>query len=169
MGAHSTSGIDHLNAITDESRDYSIDRIVVHPKFRSKSPPKNDIALVQLRQRVQFNRFMRPACLATEAFAPQLGTGAIATGWSRNALTNEPRDKLLKDTLVLVDQTDCSAAYESRNVTILEDIHLCAGPKNETYALCGVSIFSNEILFLLYIFYLFLGRRRWSTTNHSSR
>jgi hypothetical protein len=60
--------------------NYSVKDIIRHPDY--KPPAKyNDIALLKLHRRVEFNEFIRPACLyARDTFDVN---NTIATGWGR--------------------------------------------------------------------------------------
>lgn len=57
---------------------YEIEERINHPEYK---PPKlyNDIALYKLKKNVEFNAYVRPACLHYE---PNISNkDAIATGW----------------------------------------------------------------------------------------
>ncbi|XP_046988072.1 serine protease snake-like [Schistocerca americana] len=60
--------------------DYHIADLVRHPEY--KGPSKyNDIALLRLSERVDFNKFIRPACLYThDKFSV---SKTVATGWGK--------------------------------------------------------------------------------------
>ena len=60
--------------------NYAIVERIRHPDYR---PPGkyNDIALLKLDRRVQFNDFIRPACLYTSNHFTVSKT--VATGWGR--------------------------------------------------------------------------------------
>lgn len=45
--------------------DYTVSRFIKHPKYYSRTK-KNDIALIELKENVQFDDFIRPACLYQE-------------------------------------------------------------------------------------------------------
>lgn len=71
--------------------DANIINIIVHPEYH---PPKkyNDIALMELENHVQFNKFIQPGCLWTKFSTNSLGTEATLTGWGvvetgKNSLT----------------------------------------------------------------------------------
>ena len=58
-----------------------IDKIIVLPKYDPAKRPRydDDVALVKLRDPINFNNNVRPVCLPTIDFAP--GTNCYATGW----------------------------------------------------------------------------------------
>jgi Trypsin. len=60
--------------------NYSVVEIIRHPDY--KPPAKyNDIALLKLDRHVEFNEFIRPACLYTsDTFEV---TKTVATGWGK--------------------------------------------------------------------------------------
>lgn len=59
--------------------DYGIDKIIVHPNY-VKTKKYNDIALIRLSRSVQFNKWVRPACLPTSG---KVRGDPVATGWGR--------------------------------------------------------------------------------------
>lgn len=60
--------------------EYSVEQIIRHPDY--KPPAKyNDIALLKLDRRVEFNEFIRPACLYTSNTFEV--TKTVATGWGK--------------------------------------------------------------------------------------
>ncbi|PSN56822.1 hypothetical protein C0J52_02704 [Blattella germanica] len=77
-----------------EPRNYLIVDIKRHPEY--KPPAKyNDIALLKLDRRVEFNDFIRPACLYT-----------------RDDFTEKKSDNLLKVAISIIDNKVCNSLYE---------------------------------------------------------
>ncbi|KAL1459933.1 hypothetical protein WDU94_011878, partial [Cyamophila willieti] len=66
--------------------DHPINRIIVHPDYRSGISLYNDIALLELTTPVNFTKHVRPACLFNNGRTkedpnlPEVRT-AVATGW----------------------------------------------------------------------------------------
>ena len=58
-----------------------IDKIIVHPSYNQDERPRYDydVALVKLRDSINFNINVRPVCLPTMDFLP--GTNCYVTGW----------------------------------------------------------------------------------------
>lgn len=53
-----------------------------HPSYQ-KSEKYNDIALIRLQTQIQFNEFVRPACLNTEPLQSLQWKKAIASGFGK--------------------------------------------------------------------------------------
>lgn len=67
----------------DDARpqDVTVDKIHIHPNYK---PPKyyNDIAILKLSRRVEYNRYVRPICLPEPDWRKTYaGTHAVLTGW----------------------------------------------------------------------------------------
>lgn len=58
-----------------------IDQIIVHPNYNPEERPRYDydVALVKLKDPINFNISVRPVCLPTMDFLP--GTNCYVTGW----------------------------------------------------------------------------------------
>lgn len=142
LGVHSLSGTYPSNFTgSDQSREFSVDGVVLHPEYRGSST-YNDIALVRLGQRVQFDQYMRPACLATEADA-QSTVKATATGWGLTAYKGNRSDKLLKVGLERFSQTECVETFRRsinrRLSNGIVETQMCAGSHTEEKDTCSVN------------------------------
>ena len=88
---------------------YSIIKRVSFPNYHSRQA-EDDIALFELNERVQFNRFVIPLCL------PHTGAlitkKAIATGWGRQGFGEEASEVLMKVTIEYFNQNQCNTVYE---------------------------------------------------------
>ncbi len=60
------------------SRDVAVSTIFVHEGYDAKRPPKNDIAILQLKDRIDWTSMIRPICLPTAASTLNIG-GRMAT------------------------------------------------------------------------------------------
>lgn len=113
-----------------EHRDYDIEKIITHPEY-TYSQKYNDIALLSTTTKIQFTKFIRPACLFTKSNLPQ--KGAIATGWGQTDYSGPISSKLLKVHLNIYDNRECNRAYRNEikaNQHISKGIiktMLCAG------------------------------------------
>lgn len=95
--------------------EYSVEQIIRHPDY--KPPAKyNDIALLKLDRRVEFNEFIRPACLYTSNTFEV--TKTVATGWGKINYAEKKSDDLLKVVLSIIDNNLCNELYESGEGTI---------------------------------------------------
>ncbi|XP_049854824.1 serine protease snake-like [Schistocerca gregaria] len=90
--------------------DYHIADLVRHPEY--KGPSKyNDIALLRLSERVDFNKFIRPACLYThDKFSV---SKTVATGWGKIEYAGKSSDTLRKVVLDIIDNKMCNNLWKS--------------------------------------------------------
>lgn len=113
---------------------------ITHERFKL-SVKYDDIALVKLERNVEFNQFVRPACLA-ETFMDSREKKFIATGWGRTTHRGKSSNILQKVTLELFTQEECSKSYAQRytalNRGIVEPLQFCAGSHNESKDTCQV-------------------------------
>jgi len=102
----------NLKVSSDGARpvNYSVVDIFRHPDY--KPPAKyNDIALLKLDRRVEFNEFIRPACLYTSNTFDVNKT--VATGWGKTDFAEKKSDTLLKVVLSIIDNNLCNELYNS--------------------------------------------------------
>ncbi|XP_058059826.1 serine protease snake-like [Anopheles bellator] len=110
-----------------EPVDYEILRFILHPEFKWRQGKYNDIALVQLRNRVTFTDFIRPACLYDSNQLP-INT-AIATGFGLTEDFGLKSNELRKVSLYIYGNDVCDASYRSnRHVRFgVQDTQICVG------------------------------------------
>uniref|UniRef100_A0A3Q0RHD8 trypsin n=1 Tax=Amphilophus citrinellus TaxID=61819 RepID=A0A3Q0RHD8_AMPCI len=111
-------------------------KIFLHPDFQPNNY-NNDIALLRLSERVEFNQLIRPVCLPPphgqdDPPAPLPNSLGVVAGWgisNPNASTSSsPLPTLTSDPLPVVSQVECEASYASRSVSYnITDNMFCAG------------------------------------------
>lgn len=108
------------------------------PNPNYKAPQQyHDIALV-LTDEMQFNQYVRPACLNTQLNIPQ--TKAIASGWGDTEFAGDSSDALLKVTLELFRFSQCQSLYETNRKLsqgLLDNQQMCAGSHTEEKDTCS--------------------------------
>ncbi|CAI5692414.1 unnamed protein product [Oreochromis niloticus] len=131
----------------------SVDRIFLHPDFQPNNY-NNDIALLRLSERVEFNQLIRPVCLPPphtqdDPPAPLPNSLGVVAGWGisnpnastssspSSTLTFDPvldadlemtSDLLQYVKLPVVSQAECEASYASRSISYnITDNMFCAG------------------------------------------
>ncbi|XP_058457823.1 serine protease snake-like [Malaya genurostris] len=92
----------------DHQVDFDIAQIVRHPKYRGRTA-YHDIALVQLKRKVKFSAFIRPACLWTSNSLNY--TTAIASGFGQLGFLMKTARKLNKVSLQLFDSNVCEKSF----------------------------------------------------------
>uniref|UniRef100_A0A182T627 Peptidase S1 domain-containing protein n=1 Tax=Anopheles maculatus TaxID=74869 RepID=A0A182T627_9DIPT len=94
-----------------EPEDYDIQRFIVHPEFKWSAGKYNDLALIELSERVVFTNFIRPACLYT---TDRLNVRtAIATGFGLTEDFGSKSDELRKVALNIYENDLCADRYRS--------------------------------------------------------
>ncbi|GLV40319.1 snake [Carabus blaptoides fortunei] len=116
----------------DETRiqDRKVKQIIIHPDYTPKSK-YNDITLIELDEAVQFNAYVRPACLnLKEKLDEKKG---IATGFGKTSFdASEGSDKLMKVPLTFIDNKECDKYFEAEKISGaladgITDNMICAG------------------------------------------
>ncbi|XP_049535781.1 serine protease snake-like [Anopheles darlingi] len=110
-----------------EPANYDILRFILHPAFKWREGKYNDLALIQLRQRVIFTDFIRPACLYEGELQP-LST-AIATGFGLTEGFGTKANELRKVSLYVYENEVCGVRYRSnRHIRLgIMDSQICVG------------------------------------------
>ncbi|XP_076590722.1 mannan-binding lectin serine protease 1 isoform X3 [Chaetodon auriga] len=132
------------------STSRSVEEIFLHPNFQPDNY-NNDIALLKLTERVEFNEVIRPVCLPPphskdDPPAPLPNSLGVVAGWgisnlnassSSSSSGNPPTltsdlgttsDLLQYVKLPVVSQDECQASYASRSVSYnITDNMFCAG------------------------------------------
>uniref|UniRef100_A0A2M4DQE4 Putative clip-domain serine protease subfamily protein c n=1 Tax=Anopheles darlingi TaxID=43151 RepID=A0A2M4DQE4_ANODA len=110
-----------------EPANYDILRFILHPAFKWREGKYNDLALIQLRQRVIFTDFIRPACLYEGELQP-LST-AIATGFGLTEGFGTKANELRKVSLYVYENEVCGVRYRSnRHIRLgIMDTQICVG------------------------------------------
>ncbi|XP_029372881.1 mannan-binding lectin serine protease 1 isoform X2 [Echeneis naucrates] len=127
-----------------------VEEIVLYPDFQPNNY-NNDIALLKLRERVEFNGVIRPVCVPhfdDDPATPVPNSLGVVAGWgiskpsassSSNTPTLTPEPSVADDLgitsdllqyvkLPVVPQDECQAAYASRSVSYnITDNMFCAG------------------------------------------
>ncbi|CAG9864420.1 unnamed protein product [Phyllotreta striolata] len=98
-------GVTRLN--DTEHVDVKISKIVRHPSWDAANH-FNDIALLELARKLDFNSKITPACLYTEQDDP---AGLIVTGWGRTSESTETVSWLQWANLSSVPIENCTARY----------------------------------------------------------
>ncbi|KAL7400363.1 hypothetical protein ABVT39_010884 [Epinephelus coioides] len=127
--------------------NHSVEEIFLHPEFQPNNY-NNDIALLRLKERVEFTEFIRPVCLppphSQDALpSPLPNSLGVVAGWGiSNINASSPSgdppmltsdlgmtsDLLQYVKLPVVSQDECQASYTSRSVSYnITDNMFCAG------------------------------------------
>lgn len=111
-----------------ERLDLDVDQTFVPPDFIN-SRKYNDIGLIRMVRSVQFNQYIRPACLSNTFEAET--TRAKLTGWGKTSILGESTKLLTKIAVDLQSHDECSRHFKSKFNSsslrhgIIEDTQLC--------------------------------------------
>lgn len=127
---------------TDDAQPKQFDVIdrIRHPDF--KYPSKyNDIALLRLNGSVNFNQYIRAACLPQSHLVD--AERVIASGWGKTNHNKPASEVLQKVILELFSHRECNASYAndiSRKLRlgIVDETQLCAGSHSAQKDTCQV-------------------------------
>ena len=104
-------------------------RIAKHPQF-DQIGFKHDVAVLELAQRIQFDRYKRPAALAksNSVWIPQV-TQFTVSGWGSRREGGRSSLKLRQATMPYVDFEHCKRLYSNLRVPFVRVTHgmICAG------------------------------------------
>ncbi|XP_015905532.1 trypsin-1 [Parasteatoda tepidariorum] len=112
--------------------DYSIEKIILHPKLNHPKRYNNDIALLKLTKPIKYDSYVGPSCLPQEDedFSGQEGT---IMGWGFLSENGGERSNVLQKLLVpIMNITECQLLYDEANLMRRVEFipgQVCAGYK----------------------------------------
>ncbi|KAF7282590.1 hypothetical protein GWI33_002311 [Rhynchophorus ferrugineus] len=133
---HVRMGIVHVDDKANLQEFHIVQRIP-HPDYTATAH-YHDIGLVKLCRPVQFNEWVRPACLQTQPVL--VGGPLIVTGWGDTAFAGDASKTLQKLVLVLHDSNKCNDLFRvsSKKLQsgIRNDVMICATSVQEIGDAC---------------------------------
>jgi len=106
-------------------KDMRVSRVVKHPSYNPRTM-NNDIAMFKLAQPVQFNQYVKPACLPSGS-AP-VGTKCYITGWGKTRHPGSMTSVLQQGALTVVDSRTCESHNRRGGIPIaVTSAMVCAG------------------------------------------
>ncbi|KAH8289746.1 hypothetical protein KR054_010225, partial [Drosophila jambulina] len=97
--------------------------IYVHPGYEPLDKYANDIALLQLKDRVTFGQRVQPVRLPEPRQATPGNVSVILAGWGLNKTGGSVQEQLQKVRLQVFSDAECSERHETQ----LHESQLCAG------------------------------------------
>jgi len=96
-----------------------------HPDFNRRTF-NNDIGIIRLNRKVDFDRFIRPVCIAeANARSDYVDEYGIVTGWGRQDENGAPSDVLREVRVPIMSNADCKTKkYKPKEIT---PNMMCAG------------------------------------------
>eukprot|EP00057_Strongylocentrotus_purpuratus_P021674 XP_011676148.1 PREDICTED: transmembrane protease serine 3-like [Strongylocentrotus purpuratus] len=120
-----TLGIRHLSDSHEHKVVREADSVVMHPDYGDINGIANDIALVHLSEPVEFNDYVRPACLATIQNETMAYSRCWIAGWGTTFSGGSISNDLQKALVNIISHDICSGLYSQYG--IVEEAELCAG------------------------------------------
>lgn len=121
--------------------DVDVEQAIPHPAYK-KTEKYNDIGLIKMARSVQFNQYIRPACLP-ETY--NTGTEkAIATGWGKTDYRSQGSEILMKVVLELYPDDECRQLFYAESHSsqlkngIVAQTQFCAGSRIARKDVCQV-------------------------------
>lgn len=126
--------------------DNAVESVIKHPNYK---PPShyNDIALLKLKQKINFSSSILPVCLNTVLDLKLPQNKLVTTGWGYLSFGGSPSDILMKVDLKIYSQTQCQNKYRSISKKKLANginylTQICAGGEvNQEKDTCQVNLF----------------------------
>uniref|UniRef100_H3AL84 Ovochymase 2 n=1 Tax=Latimeria chalumnae TaxID=7897 RepID=H3AL84_LATCH len=127
---------DHDLTVTEpQEQKRLIKDIIFHPNYNT-STLDYDIVLLQLNEPLQYNDYVRPACLPEKNEEIQPSHLCAATGWGAVEENGKPASKLQQLEVPIILSEECNKYYASRLGGVTERM-LCAGfPLSESKGAC---------------------------------
>ncbi|NXB70401.1 GRAA protein, partial [Donacobius atricapilla] len=143
LGAHSLKKEDDLQT-------FQIAKCIRHPCY-DPTTKENDIMLLQLRGRADFNEAVQPISLPTSDNDPKPGTACTVAGWGMT--TNRPRawpTALMEVNITVIEREICNDKSHYNGKPVITGNMICAGAKNGGKDSCngdsgGPLICNNEM------------------------
>ncbi|XP_076068202.1 phenoloxidase-activating factor 1-like [Oratosquilla oratoria] len=113
--------------------DLRVDDIIIYPAYRPGPRYSFDIAIVKVKDKIRFNDFVQPICLASPN-VPPIGGLTTESGWSLEVDGTEfgRLDVVHQKTLSAVTLASCNTTFKG----IIEDHMLCARPRRGSPPIC---------------------------------
>jgi len=90
-----------------------VEKVIVHERYQGLPYIKNDVALLKLKDPVDFNKYpnIRPICLPSNKNESYAGSRAIVAGWGATGKFKGQSNVLLEATVAVLSNTKCKRIY----------------------------------------------------------
>lgn len=103
----------------------------------------NDIGLIRLERKINFNKYIRSACLPPVLLEEHAQKKTIATGWGHIGFADGMSNTLLYVGLEKFADTVCEKMFHENGNKINVTTQMCAGSRDGTGDTCSVILFSS--------------------------
>ncbi|XP_063286939.1 transmembrane protease serine 9-like [Pelobates fuscus] len=128
-------GMYQLGGSNPHGISFQVERIIKHPNYNTTTK-MGDIALVKLKNSVNFTDYILPVCLPAASVSFPSGLECWVTGWgTRSSGETLPSPNTLQKVMTpLINYTQCDQMYHigssvSSDVTIIQEEKICSGYK----------------------------------------
>jgi hypothetical protein len=112
--------------------EIEISKIIIHDQYTAQQGSPNDIAILKLKQSVEYSEYILPVCLPlNNRVRNDVGTGIII-GFGKTE-SSSASEKLLKAEISIQDHRGCVSQYSDQGKQI-QNIQICASsPKSDSW------------------------------------
>ncbi|CAK1602868.1 unnamed protein product [Parnassius mnemosyne] len=97
--------------MSEEGLTYYMDEVKIHEYYRHLSEMDNDIALLLLKDHVEFSFKVKKAILVEPETVLRDNTHIRVSGWSTSKLAPKFRNVLLRTEMIVINKTECITYY----------------------------------------------------------
>ncbi|XP_071854043.1 uncharacterized protein [Apostichopus japonicus] len=114
-----------------------VERVILHPGYLGTFVD-NDIALLELSVPVEYDDYVRPACIPEGSSFNEEGqySNCYITGWGYTQEEGPLATKLLQANIPLVNQTVCAHQLAEQGFMTVTENMICAGADNSNESVC---------------------------------
>ncbi|KAM4664731.1 coagulation factor IX [Discoglossus pictus] len=136
-GKFSVVAGEHNTETSDGTEQYlNVSRVILHPNYNAtKSKYNNDIALIELDNRLTLNNYITPICIGEKEFTEKLlrtRPFSMVTGWGYVRYQGRPATVLQKIMVPFIDRATCK---RSSRFTVYPNM-FCAGYADQSRDAC---------------------------------
>ncbi|XP_029455857.1 ovochymase-1 [Rhinatrema bivittatum] len=122
-----TVGEHNLEHKDEQEQSIQVERIRFHPHYDSNGNMNCDIALLHLKDKIQYGTLIQPVCLPHKDEKFETGTLCVTSGWGRTNESGEIATLLQSVELPLIEEGTCNVALNSLGLSTIDESMMCAG------------------------------------------
>ncbi|XP_026726920.1 trypsin-5-like isoform X2 [Trichoplusia ni] len=132
------------DSITGTGQIIPVVEIKIHEYYKYLNRIDNDIALLVLKEDVEFNDFVKKAIIVEPEVALRPGTAIDISGWGSTNLPQGYANQLIWTEMIVIDKTECAKYYKN----LLSPSNFCAKylPERRLSDSGGPAVYNRELL-----------------------
>jgi secreted trypsin-like serine protease len=103
---------------------FTVEKIIQHEGYASWKSNLNDIALMKLNEKIEFNDYIQPVCMPEATIGKLEGAMATVTGWGTTSEGGSIASKLQQVDVPIIANQKCGQKYPSEDIV---ESMVCAG------------------------------------------